>query len=358
MTQATVTTPEDIIGVSEHIQNVRQQIKDVAENDLTVLIVGPTGTGKELIARAIHYSSSRSYKRLLALNCAGIAETLAESELFGHEKGAFTGADRTKSGKFEQAHGGTLFLDEIGDMPDKIQAKILRVLEEREITRVGGEKDPISVDVRLIAATNKDLSDKKNFREELYYRLDECSIQTEPLASRREDIVCLVNHFAHKPALKLDPRVKFLLYEHDFLGNVRELKNLLKHDYDYLKRKLSPNGQIFNETTWHPMLETVRWIDRYAEEKGIKFIEYVVEAYEILTLWHSTELTKREIAEKLHIRPEKLSPKKFKSRFYFDLPSRQEPSSAWIRSRKIFPDFTPYLFKKTGAEIQVPGNRQ
>lgn len=354
-------TPDNIIGVSGHIKNVRQQIAYAAKNDLTVLIVGPTGTGKELIARAIHQNSIRSHELFLPLNCAGITETLAESELFGHERGAFTGAERAKKGKFEQTNGGTLFLDEIGDMPPNIQAKILRVLEEQEITKVGGEGKPISVDVRLIAATNKDLSDeisKENFREDLYHRLDEYSIQTEPLASRREDVVCLVNHFAHVQAFKLDPRVKFLLYEHDFPGNVRELKNLLTHNYDYLKRKLLPSGQILNETAWHPMLETVRWIDRYEEEQGIKFIKYVVEAYEILTLWHSTELSNRKIAKKLHIRPEKLSPEGFKDRFDFDLPSRQEPSPAWIRSGKIFPDFTPYLFKKIGAAIAVPDNRQ
>jgi transcriptional regulator with GAF, ATPase, and Fis domain len=349
--------PDEIIGVSKHIENLRKQIAEVAKNNLTVLIVGPTGTGKELIAKAIHQNSTRNDKPFLPLNCAGITETLAESELFGHEKGAFTGADETKKGKFEQAEGGTLFLDEIGDMPPEIQAKILRVLQQRELTKVGGG-DTISVDVRLIAATNKDLSDKKKFREDLYYRLDEYWIQTEPLASRREDVVCLVNHFVHKPALELDSKVKLLLYTHDFPGNVRELENLLKHNYDYLKRKLLPNGQIFQETDWQQMSEAVPWIDRYEEEKGIEFIEYIVEAYEILTLWYSTELAKRDIAEKLHIRPEKLSPNRFKDRFGFDLPSRQEPSPAWIRSGNIFLDFMPYLFKKIGAAIAVSDNRQ
>jgi transcriptional regulator with GAF, ATPase, and Fis domain len=332
MTQAEVTI-DDIIGVSKHTENVRQQIADFANNDLTVLVVGPTGSGKELIARAIHQNSSRSDKRFVALNCAGIAETLAESELFGHERGAFTGAFKTKRGKFEQADGGTLFLDEIGDMPLTIQAKILRVLEEREITRVGGEVKPISVDVRLIAATNKVLRDeisKQAFREDLYYRLDECLTQTEPLAKHPEDVVCLVNHFAFQGALKLDSRVKFLLYAHDFPGNVRELKNLITHDYAYIKQKLM-------------LSETVDWIDRYTKEKGIKFIEYVVEAYEILTLWHSSELPNRHLAEKLHMRPEKLSPDRFKERFEFDLPPRDEPSLPWKQPMRIFPNFLGYM---------------
>ena len=319
----------DIIGVSEHIKNVRRQIADVAQNDLTVLIVGPTGTGKELIARAIHQNSNRSNKPFVDLNCAGIVETLAESELFGHEKGAFTGADRIKRGKFELAEGGTLFLDEIGDMPLTIQAKILRVLQEREITRVGGEGQNISVDVRLIAATNKVLHDeirKKAFREDLYYRLEECLTETEPLANRPEDVVCLVNHFAFQEDFKLDPEVKFLLYAHDFPGNVRELKNLITHDYGYVKQKLM-------------LSETVDWIDRYTDEKGIEFIKYVVEAYEILTLWHSSELPKRHIAAKLQIRPEKLSPEKFKKRFKFDLPPKDEPSLPWKQPMRISPSF-------------------
>jgi transcriptional regulator with GAF, ATPase, and Fis domain len=311
---------------------VRRQIADVAQNDLTVLIVGPTGTGKELIARAIHQNSDRSDKPFVALNCAGIVATLAESELFGHEKGAFTGADRIKRGKFELAEGGTLFLDEIGDMPLTIQAKILRVLEEREMTRVGGEEKTISVDVRLIAATNKVLHDeirKKAFRQDLYYRLEECLTETEPLANRPEDVVCLVNHFA-KGDFKLDYRVKFLLYANDFPGNVRELKNLITHNYGYVKQKLM-------------LSETVDWIDRYTDEKGIEFIEDVVEAYEILTLWYSSELPKRHIAAKLQIRPEKLSPEKFKKHFKFDLPPRDEPSLSWKQPMRIFPSFLTYM---------------
>ena len=226
-----------IIGNSPAMREVYKTIGKVAPSDVTVLIQGESGTGKELIARAIHFNSRRLGKPFIALNCAAIPKELLESELFGFEKGAFTGAVERKLGKFEQANGGTIFLDEIGDMPQDLQAKILRVLQEKEVTRTGGNQN-IAVDVRIVAATNQDLEEKvrhREFREDLFYRLNVVPIQLVPLRLRKEDIPQLVEYFLQKACTELGtpmkqcaPETYQLLSDHNWPGNVRELENTIK----------------------------------------------------------------------------------------------------------------------------------
>ncbi|NOX36072.1 MAG: sigma-54-dependent Fis family transcriptional regulator [Calditrichaeota bacterium] len=228
---------ENIIGVSGKMQEVFKKIVKVANSDATILLRGESGTGKELIARAIHYQSPRKNGPLIEINCASIPETLLESELFGHEKGAFTGAYKMKKGKFELANNGTLFLDEISEIPISLQAKLLRVLQERRFTRVGGV-DNIEVNVRLIAATNADLEKimaEGLFREDLYYRLNVISIFVPPLRERREDIGPLTDYFIQKYAQKNNRNIKGIsqeareiLMNHDWPGNVRELENAIE----------------------------------------------------------------------------------------------------------------------------------
>src|SRR5512136_1493908 len=226
-----------IIGNSPPMREVYKTIGKVAPSDMTVLIQGESGTGKELVARAIHFNSRRLGKPFIAINCAAIPKELLESELFGFEKGAFTGAVERKLGKFEQANTGTIFLDEIGDMPLDLQAKILRVLQEKEITRTGGSQN-IPVDLRIVAATNQDLEEKvrnKTFREDLFYRLNVVPIRMVPLRERAEDIPLLVDYFLAKSCTELDTPVKQcdsaacqLLTRYTWPGNVRELENTIK----------------------------------------------------------------------------------------------------------------------------------
>jgi two-component system nitrogen regulation response regulator GlnG len=228
---------KNIIGNSPAMRDIYKTIGKVAPSDITVLIQGESGTGKELIARAIHYNSRRLGKPFIALNCAAIPKELLESELFGFEKGAFTGAVERKLGKFEQANGGTVFLDEIGDMPLDLQAKILRVLQEREITRTGGSQN-LAVDVRIVAATNQDLHtlvQQRSFREDLYYRLNVVPINLVPLRERQVDIPLLADYFLKKscaeleiPVKQLDPAALRLLTSYSWPGNVRELENTIK----------------------------------------------------------------------------------------------------------------------------------
>ena len=227
---------QGIVGVSKPIQRIIERIRKAARNKLTVLILGETGTGKDLIARAIHNCSDRAEKPFGVLNCAGLSETLIESELFGHVKGAFTGATTDRKGHFAAADGGTLFLDEIGDMPIAMQAKLLRVLEYREFTPVG-TTDLRRVDVRVIAATNAELEDKireKEFREDLYYRLNQWRIEVPPLRDRTEDIPLLAMHFLRKINADNDLAVESfssdalkLLASHHWPGNIRELQNTI-----------------------------------------------------------------------------------------------------------------------------------
>lgn len=226
-----------LIGDSAAIRDVHVQIAQFADTSLTVLITGESGTGKELVARALHYNSARRHHALIALNCAAIPETLIESELFGHEKGAFTGADSRRIGHFELAHGGSLFLDEITELSPSTQAKLLRALQQREFTRIGGAQ-PITVDVRIIAATNKDpetLLRRGELREDIYYRLNVASIHLPPLRERREDIPLLAQHFLAKhrtdgqrTAREFSADALEALMRHDWPGNVRELENVVE----------------------------------------------------------------------------------------------------------------------------------
>jgi Nif-specific regulatory protein len=226
-----------IVGDSPPIRKLRDTVERVARTELPVLILGESGSGKEVVARAIHYSSPRHARPFLPVNCAAIAESLLESELFGHEKGAFTGADSTRQGKFELAGGGTLFLDEIGDMSAGGQAKLLRVLEDRTVVRVGGSR-PIAVDARIVAATNRQLAEAVRdgkFRQDLYYRLTVVTIDLPPLRERRDDVVPLAEFFleqfgrdAGRRRLTLSTEAKRRLHAHDWPGNVRELRNLME----------------------------------------------------------------------------------------------------------------------------------
>ena len=228
---------KNIIGNSAVMRDVYKTIGKVAPSDITVLIEGESGTGKELVARAIHFNSRRIGKPFVAINCAAIPKELLESELFGFEKGAFTGAMERKIGKFELANGGSIFLDEIGDMPLDLQAKILRVLQEKEITRTGGNLN-IQVDVRIIAATNQHMEQlvrDKLFREDLFYRLNVVPIQLAPLRARKEDIPLLVDYFLKKTCAELDfplrrcsPEALQLLSKYSWPGNIRELENTIK----------------------------------------------------------------------------------------------------------------------------------
>jgi Nif-specific regulatory protein len=235
--QAEIDIEHDMVGESPKMREVYQFIGKVAATDSTVLVCGESGTGKELVARAIHRNSIRAGKPFVAINCAALMETLLESELFGHERGAFTGALAQKKGKLEVAEGGTVFLDEIGELAATLQTKLLRVLQEREFERVGGTR-PIKVDIRLIAATNRDLNDAvahRTFRQDLYYRLNVVSLTMPPLRERREDISLLANHFAAKHGMKSKRRIEGLsaearrcLVNYDWPGNVRELENALE----------------------------------------------------------------------------------------------------------------------------------
>lgn len=228
---------QNIIGRSTAMTKLLQTVARVAPSEAGVLISGESGTGKELIADAIHYNSHRKEGPFIKINCAAITETLLESELFGHEKGAFTGADRRKDGCFLQAHKGSIFLDEISEMPLTMQVKLLRVLQEREITRVGGET-VIRVDVRIITASNKNLDDlikEGLFREDLYYRLNVVSLEVPSLRERREDIPLLSQHFLktfaaknNKPVKGFTPQLMDCLVRHDWPGNVRELMNAVE----------------------------------------------------------------------------------------------------------------------------------
>jgi DNA-binding NtrC family response regulator len=246
----------NIIGDSPPICKVLKLAGDVAPTDTNVLITGESGTGKELLSRAIHYNSQRADGPFLPVNCAAIPSTLLEAELFGYEKGAFTGADRQQKGKFEKASGGTLFLDEIGDMGLDVQAKLLRILEGQRFERLGGSRS-IQADVRVIAATNRSLKkmvEEKRFRNDLYYRINVFPIEIPPLRDHREDIVLLCNHFIQKFSLefgrkttpKVSPSAMELIKQHSWRGNIRELKNTIERAMILCK-----GGQI---TTGHLVL--------------------------------------------------------------------------------------------------------
>lgn len=226
-----------IIGKSPEMQKVFQLIKKVSGSKASVLITGESGVGKELVANAIHNLSSRKEHRLITVNCAALSKDLLESELFGHEKGAFTGAQSLHRGRFELAHGSSLFLDEIGEIDQNIQVKILRVLQEKKFERVGGE-NTIDVDVRIITATNRNLEEeikKGNFREDLYYRLNVVHIHIPPLRERKDDIPLLITAFIQEFAKEndkdiegIDPKARTILYKYDWPGNIRQLRNCIE----------------------------------------------------------------------------------------------------------------------------------
>jgi len=280
-------TPHGIVGGSSAMLKIYKTIGRIAEKDLTVLITGESGTGKELVSRAIHFNSRRKEERLVAVNIAALPKDLLESELFGYEKGAFTGATIKKQGRFEEAHGGTLLLDEIGDMPLELQTKLLRVLEEKKFYRLGSEK-PIEVDVRVIASTNKNLGDeveKGTFRKDLYYRLNAITIEIPPLRERKEDIPILVEHFLEKHANELgsgkrtlSEEAREILMEYDWPGNVRELENTIKRVI-----VLSSDITIATDT----LLDAAPYLKSKKTEKVDAFDEFM--AAKLLTLINSFE---------------------------------------------------------------------
>ena len=261
-TVAEVAHPPELIGQCKPMQRVFEAIETVAPTDATVLITGESGTGKEIVARSIHAASARRFHPLVVIHCGALTETLLESELFGHEKGAFTGAQYRKKGKFEIAEGGTVFLDEIGDISLKTQTDLLRVLQEREIVRVGSNQ-PIKVDFRCVAATNKDLEiliEEGRFRPDLFYRLNVFRIELPPLRERREDIPLLVGHFVrkfsqamNKKITRVAPAAMYQLQQYPWPGNVRELENAVERamvvaqepelrEQDFILKPRSTNG--------------------------------------------------------------------------------------------------------------------
>ena len=283
-----------IIGTSPKIQEVFALINKVTTNDVTVLIGGESGTGKELVAQAIHYHSYRSKKPFVKVSCVAIPETLLESEMFGHERGAFTGAHQTKLGKFELAQAGTLFLDEIGDMPLSLQAKLLRVIQERELERIGGTKT-IKMDIRLIASTNRNLAEAvkaQTFREDLYFRINVLPIYLPPLRERVDDIPLLVQHFIKyynqkigKNVKKVSDEVMKIFMDYPWPGNVRELENVIQRAIilstgdaitpDILPPNLHvvpliPELSHITEDFSLPMLERIQIITDKIEERMIR----------------------------------------------------------------------------------------
>ncbi len=280
---------EGIIGESGRMQEVLALAKRVAPSDATVLIRGESGTGKELIARAIHFNSPRASGPLVSLNCAALPEQLLESELFGHEKGAFTGAVAQRKGRFEQADGGSIFLDEIGDLSPALQVKLLRVLQERQFERVGGNKT-ISANVRVMAATHRDLEQamrEGTFRDDLYYRLNVVTIQIPPLRERREDISLLLEHFLRKFAEKnrrdvtgLTAAARDALLKYDYPGNVRELENIVERaillcrgrviDLEDLPATLRPGQRSAGEPLPKDLPGVLADIERQAIESALE----------------------------------------------------------------------------------------
>ena len=257
--QATGTSSHGMVGVSKVMKDIFRFVKRVAVSDISVLICGESGTGKEVVAHAIHLQSQRNNNPFVVVNCGAISENLLESELFGHEKGAFTGAHAQKLGKFELAHTGTLFLDEIGELAPRLQVKLLRFLQDRKIERVGGNL-PIEVDVRIIAATNRDLKkDMENhvFREDLYYRLKVAPLDMPPLRERKEDIAPLAQYFLkkfckqhRKPPMTLSMEAEGALLMHPWRGNVRELENVISRSVVFSPRavlKPSDLGLVWDQ---------------------------------------------------------------------------------------------------------------
>jgi DNA-binding NtrC family response regulator len=280
-----------IIGKSKVMQEIFRLIEKVAPTDSTILIRGGSGTGKELIARAIHHNSLRKDRKFIAVDCGGLPETLLESELFGHVKGSFTGAIVTKRGLLEVANGGTFFLDEVGDLSMGIQSKLLRVLQEKEFRQVGGIKS-INVDIRLIAATNRDLEtmiEEKTFREDLFYRLNIVPVYLPPLKERKEDIPSLVNHFLElynktrdKNIKGVSPEAMNLLIEYDWPGNIRELENIIERsvimtESEIVEAKHLPidirGKRAYHNITIPETKEELKDLKKQIREKAVEEVE-------------------------------------------------------------------------------------
>lgn len=373
----------NLLGVSKHIRELRAMIAEEAKKPLTVLVQGPTGTGKELIAKDIHDHSPRKNFPFVIVNCGAIVKDLFESELFGHEKGAFTGALNKKRGQIEVANGGTLFLDEVGDLRVDHQVKLLRFLQDKTYRPVGEEKEK-SADVRVVAATNKDLAVevKNNFREDFYYRLSQSIIKTVPLKDRPEDIVFLVNHFASRDNLKIEDKKKVLLYSYFYPGNVRQLQNYLYKNSDQIinewKDELISQGfdrEVITELRsyedfddlerqarslfYYSQKPPVPWTDKLLNDPDVyDCIEAIsifgesngdlgkiIEAYEIVTLLQSGML-KSKIVDFLRIRREKVSPESFREYYGLPWPENNKPlmQSASLKL-KYFPLFQAELTK-------------
>jgi two-component system response regulator HydG len=301
----------NIIGRSEAMVRLLETVAQVAASEATVLITGESGTGKEMIAGAIHFNSRRKEGPFVRINCAAITETLLESELFGHEKGAFTGAHRRKEGRFVQAHGGSLFLDEISEMSQAMQVKLLRVLQERELTRVGGE-DPVRIDVRVIAATNRDLlkdMELGRFREDLYYRLNVVNLHIPPLRQRREDIPLLAQHFLARFSEKnsksfkgITPQAMDRLLKYVWPGNVRELMNAVER------------GVVLGKSEYLDVEDLPLLMDELGEERSVSPLQgkislEEVEKSTILKALESTGGNKSEAARRLGITRKTLTAK-------------------------------------------------
>jgi two-component system response regulator HydG len=282
---------DNIVGISPQMLEIFQMIKTVARSNATVLIMGESGTGKELAAKAIHRHSERAQNRFIDINCGAIPKELLENELFGHERGAFTGADRQYVGSCERAHGGTLFLDEVSEMDPALQVKLLRVLQERSIVRIGGS-EKINIDIRVIAATNKDLRaevEKGNFREDLYYRLNVVPLSIPPLRMRRQDIPPLAQYFLQKCAQENNKRFKGFtpeamdaLVNYDWPGNVRELENNIErvvvlHDDARVKPSHLPRFILGAERKGEP--EIIGWDQGYQKILPLHLVEqYAIES--------------------------------------------------------------------------------
>ncbi len=324
-----------IIGKSEKMQDIFEKIRIIAPTDTTVLITGESGTGKELVANAIHFNSPRKNEAFIKVSCAALPETLLEAELFGHERGAFTGALKQKKGRFELAHKGTLFLDEIGEINQTVQVKLLRVLQEREFERLGGTST-INVDVRIIGATQRDLKkevQKGNFREDLYYRLNVVPVQLPPLKDRKEDVLLLTDHFLkvyakhmNKPLKGMSIDAREFILKYDFPGNIRELENAVKRaitlsrdkeiqpwdlpeDICTICRESSKMGEKLSYSETLPTAISLfekQYILRVLEEaKGNKTLASKILGISRKTLWEKSRLygllKKEEIDEDNHL---------------------------------------------------------
>ena len=301
---------ENIIGDSGPMQKVFETIEKVADTDSTIMILGESGTGKELVARAIHYNSSRAKGPMVPVNCAAIPSELLESELFGHEKGAFTNAIRTRIGRFELAHGGTIFLDEIGDMDPVLQSKLLRVLQDRAFERIGGTRT-IQVDIRVVTATHRNLKkavEKGQFREDLYYRLNVIPIEIPPLREHKSDIPLLVHHFLtqfnngkKRNIQGLDEKAMRKLKDYDWPGNIRELENLIERIAILTNNEVITLADLPERIQAIPTQDQVMPLD--IPEEGI-FLDTAVSEFErklILQALNKTGWVKNKAAQLLNL---------------------------------------------------------